>query len=86
MRDLNPGEIEGHDFRAGKSPAGHGVGSVLAHPHLVAPAAAVEGVAAAGDGYSPAAWLRMGCVASFAPCQSGYGPGSGNNIGRFPHL
>ncbi len=45
--DLNAREIEGDDLVKGEAPAGHGVGAVLAHAHLVAPAAAVEGVAPA---------------------------------------
>ena len=48
---VGAGEIELHDVVIGKALAGHGVGAELAHAHLVAVAAAVEDIGAAGHGY-----------------------------------
>lgn len=48
---MGAGEIELHNVVIGKALAGHGVGTELAHAHLVAVAAAVEDIGAAGHGY-----------------------------------
>lgn len=48
---MGAGKIELHNVVIGKALAGHGVGAELAHAHLMAVAAAVEDIGAAGHGY-----------------------------------
>ena len=87
MCHLDTWEIKGDDFAAGKAPAGHGVGAVLAHTHLVAPAAAVKGVGAAGDGNRPAPRLGgSAAVRLTAGTYGGYGAGSVDGVGLVPRL
>ena len=53
-RNLNTRKVEFNDLVPRKSSAGHGIGAVLAHTHLMSPAAAAEDVGASGDGHRSA--------------------------------